>query len=45
MRAAIASGRFSAEMIGLETVKRPYSEAGVLARSLVESGHPGARRA
>ena len=44
VRAAIAGGRFSAEMMGLETVKRPDSESGVLARFVVEDGKPGAQR-
>ena len=45
VRAAIAGGRFSAEMIGLDNVKRADSDASVLARFVVEDGRPGAQRA
>ncbi len=45
VRASIAGGRFNAELIGLETVKRPDSRAEVLARFVVEDGKAGPRPA
>lgn len=44
VRAAVGGGRFSAELMGLETVKRPDSASSVLARFVVEDGKPGAQR-
>ncbi len=41
VRASIAGGRLTAELIGLETVKKPESRAEVLARFVVEDGRPG----
>ncbi len=41
VRASIAGGRFNAELIGLETVKKPDARAEVLARFAVEDGRPG----
>ena len=35
----------TAEMIGLDSVKKPDSTAEVLARFTVEDGRPGAQRA
>lgn len=45
VRAELAAARFTAEMMGLETVKRPDSGIGVLARFVVQDGRPGAQRA
>jgi len=45
VRASIAGGRFNAELIGLETVKKPEARAEVLARFVVEDGKPGPQRA
>jgi alkaline phosphatase D len=45
VRATIAGGHLSAEMIGVETVKKPESRADVLARYVVESGKPGPQKA
>lgn len=44
VRASIAGGRFNADLIGLETVKKPESPAEVLARFVVEDGRPGPQR-
>jgi alkaline phosphatase D len=44
VRASIAGGRFNAELIGLETVKKPESRAQVLARFLVEDGKAGPKK-
>ncbi len=44
VRATIGAGTFSADLIGLDTVKRPDSKASVLARFVVENGRPGPRR-
>jgi alkaline phosphatase D len=44
VRASIASGRFNADLIGLETVRRPDSRAEVLARFVVEDGKAGPQR-
>lgn len=41
VRAAIEAGRFGAELIGVETVRKPDSRAEVLARFVVEDGRPG----
>jgi alkaline phosphatase D len=45
VRASIAGGRLAAELVGLETVKRPGARADVLARFVVEDGKPGPQRA
>jgi alkaline phosphatase D len=45
VRASIAGGRFSAELVGIETVKKPDARADVLARFVVEDGRPGPQRA
>jgi alkaline phosphatase D len=45
VRASIAGGRFHAELVGLETVKKPNSRAEVLARFVVEDGKAGPQRA
>jgi len=44
VRASIAGGRFNAELIGVETVRKPESRAGVLARFVVEDGTPGPQK-
>jgi len=44
VRASIAGGRLVAELVGLETVKKPDSRAEVLARFAVEDGRPGPQR-
>ena len=41
VRASVSGGRFHAELIGLDTVKKPESRAEVLARFVVEDGRPG----
>lgn len=41
VRASIAGGRFSVDLVGLETVKKPDARAEVLARFAVEDGRPG----
>jgi alkaline phosphatase D len=45
VRMSIAGGRLNAELVGLDTVKKPESRAEVLARFAVESGKPGPQRA
>ena len=45
VRAGISGGRLHAELVGLETVKKPESRAEVLARFVVEDGRPGPQRA
>jgi alkaline phosphatase D len=45
VRMSIAGGRLNAEMIGLDSVKKPESRAEVLARFVVESGKAGPQRA
>ncbi len=45
VRASIAGGRFNAELIGVETVRKPESRAQVMARFVVEDGRPGPQRA
>jgi alkaline phosphatase D len=45
VRASIAGGRFNAELVGVETVRKPESRAEVLARFVVEDGRPGPRPA
>jgi alkaline phosphatase D len=44
IRASIAGGRLTADLIGLDTVKKPESRAELLARFLVEDGKPGPQR-
>jgi len=44
VRASVAGGRFNAELIGVETVRKPESRATVLARFVVEDGKPGPQR-
>ena len=44
VRASIAGGRFNAELIGLDTVRKPESRAEVLARFVVEDGKPGPQK-
>ena len=44
VRASIAGGRFNAELVGLETVRKPESRAQVLARFAVESGRAGPQK-
>jgi alkaline phosphatase D len=44
VRATIAGGKFSADLIALDTVKRQDSKASVLARFVVEDGKPGPQR-
>jgi alkaline phosphatase D len=45
VRMSISGGRLIAELVGLESVKKPESRAEVLARFAVESGKAGAQRA
>ncbi|HEY8069949.1 MAG TPA: alkaline phosphatase D family protein [Burkholderiales bacterium] len=45
IRASLAGGRFNADLIGLETVKKPDARAEVLAHFVVEDGKPGPQRA
>jgi alkaline phosphatase D len=44
VRASIGGGKFSADLIGLDTVKRQDTKASVLARFVVEDGRPGPQR-
>jgi alkaline phosphatase D len=44
VRASVGGGKFSAELIALDTVKRQDSKASVLARFVVEDGKPGPQR-
>ena len=44
VRASIAGGHFNAELIGLDTVRKPESRAEVLARFVVEDGKPGPQK-
>ncbi len=44
VRASVGGGRFGAELIALDTVKRQDSKASVLARFVVEDGRPGPER-
>jgi hypothetical protein len=44
VRASVGGGKFSAELIALDTVKRQDSKASVLAHFVVEDGKPGPRR-
>jgi alkaline phosphatase D len=45
VRASIAGGRLTAELVGLDTVRKPESRAAVMARFVVEDGKPGPQRA
>jgi alkaline phosphatase D len=45
VRVSIAGGRLGAELVGLDTVKKPDTRAEVLARFVVEDGKPGPQRA
>ncbi len=45
VRASIAGGRLSVELIGVDTVKMPQARAEVLASFVVENGKPGPQRA
>jgi len=45
VRTSIAGGRFNAELVGLETVRKPESRAAVMARFVVEDGKAGPQRA
>ena len=45
VRMSIAGGRLNAELVGLDTVKKPESRAEVLARFIVESGKAGPQKA
>jgi len=45
VRASIAGGRLNAELVGLETVRKPESRAQVLARFAVENGKAGPQKA
>jgi len=44
VRVTIGAGKFSADLIALDTVKRQDSKASVLARFVVEDGRPGPQR-
>ena len=44
VRASIAGGKFSAELVGIETVTKPDARVDVLARFVVEDGRPGPQR-
>ena len=44
VRASIAGGRFNAELVGVDTVRKPESRALVLARFAVESGRAGPQK-
>jgi alkaline phosphatase D len=44
VRASVAGGRFTAELVGLETVKKPDARSEVLARFAVEDGRPGPQK-
>ena len=41
VRASVAGGRFTAELVGVDTVRKPDSRAEVLARFMVEDGKAG----
>jgi alkaline phosphatase D len=45
VRANVGAGRFHADLVGVETVRKTESRAEVLERFLVENGRPGPRRA
>ena len=45
VRASIGGGRLLAELVGLETVKKPDAKTEILARFAVEDGKPGAQKA
>jgi alkaline phosphatase D len=44
VRATVGGGKFGADLIALDTVKRQDSKASVLARFVVEDGKPGPQR-
>jgi alkaline phosphatase D len=44
VRMSLAGGRLHADLVGLDTVKKPESRAEVLARFTVESGKPGPQK-
>jgi alkaline phosphatase D len=44
VRATVGGGKLSADLIGLDTVKRQDARASVLARFVVEDGKPGPQR-
>jgi alkaline phosphatase D len=44
VRASIAGGRLNAELMGLDTVRKPESRAEVLARFVVEDGKPSPQK-
>ena len=44
VRASIAGGRFNAELVGVETVRKPESRAQVMARFVVEDGKAGPQK-
>jgi alkaline phosphatase D len=41
VRASVTGGRFSADLVGLDTVRKPDSRAEVIARFVVEDGKAG----
>ena len=45
VRASIAGGRFNAELVGVDTVRKPESRAQVMARFVVENGKAGPQKA
>ncbi|MEW6691073.1 MAG: alkaline phosphatase D family protein, partial [Pseudomonadota bacterium] len=45
VRMSVGGGRLHADLMGLETVKRPESRLEVLARFVVDDGKPGPQRA
>ena len=45
VRASVAGGRLHADLIGLDTVRKPESRAQVLARFVVEDGKAGPKPA
>ena len=44
VRAGVSGRRFNADLVSVETVKKPESRAEVLARFVVENGKPGPRK-
>jgi len=44
VRATVSGGKFRADLMALDTVKRQDSKASVLARFVVEDGKPGPQR-
>jgi alkaline phosphatase D len=45
VRASIAGGRFNADLVGLDSVRKPESRAQVMARFIVEDGKAGPQKA